>query len=479
MAASTAVAEQSIEMHISQLFQKQHLHKQQVRLRSAIERIEKLKRIKNWLFEHRQEIQDALYHDFRKPAVETDGTEILPIKIEIDHTIAHLKEWMQPKKVSTPVNLLGASGYIMYEPKGVALIMAPWNFPFNLVISPLVSAIAAGCCAIVKPSEITPNTSALLARMISELFDTNEVAVVEGDSQVAAALLKLPFDHIFFTGSPAIGKLVMKAAAEHLSSVTLELGGKSPVIIDELADISDAAEKIAWGKFINSGQTCIAPDYVFVHRNKEAEFLDKLKKTIAAFYGNTGQNSTVSDFARIVNQRHWQRVRQLLENAVSQGAQVVTGGTTQAVDNYIAPTVLTQVHPTMQVMQEEIFGPVLPVMTYDQIQEVTQFINSKDKPLALYIFSQNKHYIQHILTHTSSGGVSINDCVVHFIHPNLPFGGVNTSGIGKAHGYAGFLAFSNERAVLKQRTGFTSIKMLYPPYTDKVKKLIYLTLKWL
>jgi aldehyde dehydrogenase (NAD+) len=270
----------------------------------------------------------------------------------------------------------------------------------------------------------------------------------------------------------------MKAAAEHLTSVTLELGGKSPVIVDETANIEDAAEKIAWGKFINAGQTCVAPDYLFVHKSKETEFLSHLKQSINKLFGGTTSGKS-ADYARIVNTKHWNRVQNLIADAIQKGANVQTGGITDETDHYISPTVLTQPCANMQVMQEEIFGPVLPIISYTSIQEVADFISSREKPLALYIFSNNKNTIRHILTHTSSGGASINDCVIHYVHPNLPFGGVNNSGIGKAHGHYGFLAFSNERAILKQRIGYTTIKMLYPPYTAKVKKLIDLTLKWL
>jgi aldehyde dehydrogenase (NAD+) len=478
MDISAIIKNQHIQLDIEQIFHAQNLNKQQVRQTTAKQRIEKLKHIKTWIFTHRADIQKALFDDFKKPASETDNSEIMPVKVEIDHTITHLSGWMQNKKVSTPLNLIGSSAYIIYEPKGVALIISPWNFPFNLAICPLVSAIAAGCCGIIKPSEFTPHTSALISSMIQELFSSEEIAVVEGDSQVASTLLKLPFDHIFFTGSPAIGKVVMKAAAEHLTSVTLELGGKSPVIVDETANIEDAAEKIAWGKFINAGQTCVAPDYLFVHKNIETAFINQLKKSVIKLFGDTTTAKSV-DYARIVNKRHWDRVQNLISDAIQQGANIQTGGITDESDYYISPTLLTKVDPQMKLMQEEIFGPLLPIISYSDVKDVTDFISNKEKPLALYIFSSDKNMIRHILCHTSSGGVCINDCVVHYAHPNLPFGGVNNSGIGKAHGYYGFLAFSNERAVLKQRTGFTTIKMLYPPYTAKVKRIIDLTLKWL
>lgn len=462
-----------------QIFEKQRSHKQHIRQTTAAQRIEKLHRIKNWLFKNQAIIYEALYDDFRKPAAEVDSTEIYPVKAEIDHTATHLRRWMKPTRVSTPVALLGSTSYIHYEPKGIALIMAPWNFPFNLAIVPLISAIAAGCCAIIKPSEMTPNTSALIRKMIGELFNENEIAVVEGDADVAQELLRLPFDHIFFTGSPQTGKIVMKAAAEHLTSVTLELGGKSPVIVDQTADINDAAEKIAWGKFINCGQICVSPDYLFVHKSKEAELVQALRNAIQKlFAGSASSVATSPDYARIVNTRHRKRIQNLIMDATQKGAQVAIGGEIIEEENYIAPTLLTRVNAYMQVMQEEIFGPVLPIMTFEDLEQVTNFVNLRDKPLALYVFSQSSKNTDFILNTTSSGGVCINDCVLHYTNPYLPFGGVNTSGIGKAHGHYGFMDFSNQKAVLKQRTGFTSIKMIYPPYTDKVKRLVKLFVRW-
>jgi aldehyde dehydrogenase (NAD+) len=331
----------------------------------------------------------------------------------------------------------------------------------------------------VKPSEITPNTSALIRKMIGELFNENEIAVVEGDAEVAQELLRLPFDHIFFTGSPQIGKIVMKAAAEHLTSVTLELGGKSPVIVDQTADINDAAQKIVWGKFMNCGQICVSPDYLFVHKSRETQLLQALQAYIQKmFAGQANSIASSPDYARIVNVRHRKRLQSLITDAVQKGATVAAGGEVMEEENFIAPTLLTRVNPYMQVMQDEIFGPVLPIMTFDNLEQVTNFINLRDKPLALYVFSQSTKNTDYILNTTSSGGVCINDCVLHYTNPHLPFGGVNTSGIGKAHGYYGFTDFSNQKAVLKQRTGFTSVKMTYPPYTDKVKKLVKFFVKW-
>jgi aldehyde dehydrogenase (NAD+) len=465
---------------ITQVFESQRTHRSSIRQSTAAQRIKKLQRIKDWLFENQILIQEALYDDFRKPTVETDSTEIYPVKAEIDHTAVHLRKWMKPTKVETPMALMGSSSYVQYEPKGVALIIAPWNFPFNLAIVPLISAIAAGCCAIIKPSEMTPNTSALIRKMIGELFNENEVAVIEGDAKVAQELLRLPFDHIFFTGSPQIGKIVMKAAAEHLTSVTLELGGKSPVIVDQTADIADAAQKIAWGKFMNAGQICVSPDYLFVHKSREADLVEALQKSVQKMFGDNAKSiSTSPDYARIVNARHRKRLQHLITDAVQKGAHVAAGGEVIEEENYIAPTLLTRVNAYMQVMQEEIFGPVLPIMTFEGLEQVANFINLRDKPLALYVFSQSSKNTDYILNNTSSGGVCVNDVVLHYSNPHLPFGGVNTSGIGKAHGFYGFTDFSNQKAVLKQRTGFTSVKMTYPPYTDKVKRLVKILVRWL
>jgi aldehyde dehydrogenase (NAD+) len=330
---------------------------------------------------------------------------------------------------------------------------------------------------VVKPSEITPHTSALLKRMLAELFPEAEVAVVEGDSRVAQALLELPFDHIFFTGSPAIGKIVMKAAAEHLASVTLELGGKSPAVVDETANVRDAAEKLAWGKFINGGQTCIAPDYVLVHISREAAFLEALRDTLSRFYPES-PGQPYPDLARVINARHLRRIRHLIEDAVQKGATIAYGGTHNEADNLITPTVLTSVSPDMEVMQEEIFGPVLPVITYRTPDEAVSFINEQAKPLAIYAFGREPEKIDHLLRNTTSGGACINDTLVHIANPDLPFGGVNNSGIGKSHGYYGFLAFSNERAVLHQNKRLNLLRQLYPPYTLKVHQMIDRLLKW-
>jgi aldehyde dehydrogenase (NAD+) len=449
-----------------------------VRHTSAGERIEKLKRIKSWIAEHRQEIRDAINSDFKKPSAEVDLTDIKPVVSEINDAVSHLRKWMRPKRVRAPLFLFGTRSKIMQEPKGVVLILAPWNFPFMLTIGPLVSAIAAGNCVIVKPSEVTPFTEKLIGRMIPEIFEPQEITVCPGDYRVAEELLKLPFDHIFFTGNPEVGKKVMKAAAENLSSVTLELGGKNPAIVDETADLKDTAEKLIWGKFMNCGQSCMAPNYVMVKKEIHSQLIAELKKAFEKLYPGTDTEKN-PDFARLVDPRHFQRVRRLVTETVNAGAELVLGGNFNEDDNYIAPTILNNVPLDAAVMREEIFGPVMPILRYENLDDVIEIINRDAKPLTLYIFSASRSNIKKVIAHTSSGGTCINDTTIPFAHPYLPFGGVNYSGFGKAHGHAGFLDFSNERPILKQKRGMTTLKLTYPPYTRRVKQIIQLVIKYL
>lgn len=470
---------------MQQAFQEQQHFAQQLKQKTAAERIKTLRKIESWIEEHTKDIQEAIYKDFRKPASEVDLTEIFPVQQEITHAIKHLKKWMKPQKVSSPLALAGSKSYVYYEPKGVCLIIAPWNFPFNLMLVPLVSAIAAGNTAILKPSEITPHTARLTRNMMEDLFHTREVKVFEGDKDVSEALLKLPFDHIFFTGSPAVGKIVMKAAAENLTSITLELGGKSPAIVDSTASLGEAAEKIAWGKWLNVGQTCIAPDYLIVNKNQQQALADELIRVTGQLFGGSGKEGNSQgieqspDYARIVSDKHFERLNGLLEEAKQKGARVLMGGQTNAAERYIAPTLLADVPPDARIWEEEIFGPLLPMRTVEDLGEAVTYVRKHPKPLALYFFSNNKKNQQYILEQTSAGGVCLNDSLLHYLHPNLPFGGVNNSGLGKAHGHWGFLAFSNEKAVLRQRKGFTSVKPVYPPYTSGVKKVIGLMMKYL
>lgn len=453
------------------IYQSQQKNRAAVAATTAAERIAKLRRLEQAMHARKDEIRAAMWADYRKPAAEVDLSEIYPVVSEARHAARHLRSWMKPKRVSTRLALLGSKSTIVHEPKGVVLIISPWNFPFNLTLSPLVSAIAAGNCVVLKPSELTPHSTACMKRILADLFPENEVAVVEGDASVAEELLRMKWDHIFFTGSPAVGKIVMKAAAEHLTSVTLELGGKSPAIVDRSANVADAARKIAWGKFFNCGQVCIAPDYALVHESVRDEFLVRLREAVASF-GPEGARGI------IVNDRHAARVKRLIDTAIAGGAQAVIGG--QANGREIEPTVLANVAPDAPVMQEEIFGPILPVLTYREPREAFDIVAGREHPLVLYIFSRDRKAAREIVRNTRAGGTAINHTMIHFYQLDLPFGGVGHSGVGKSHGRYGFEAFSNPRGVLDQKLPFSAIELLFPPYGGKWKqRLIDLTVRWL
>lgn len=437
-----------------------------------VARLAALDRLRAAVLAHRAEIEAALQADFGKHPTETLLTEIIPVLQEISHARRHLRGWMRVRRVWPSLTMLGASGRIVPQPKGVALIMAPWNFPLNLALGPLVSALAAGCSVVLKPSEITPATSALLARMLAETFPPDLVAVVEGGPEVATRLLALPFDHIFFTGSPAVGRIVMAAAAKTLASVTLELGGKSPVIVGPEANIAKAAKWLAWGKFFNAGQTCIAPDHVFVHGSVAAALEEALRAEIARMYG--GDPASSPALAKLVSPRHWQRLRGLIDGALAGGAAVVAGGGGDEAARSMAPVILTGTTDNMQISKEEIFGPVLPLIPYDALEPVLERINGGDKPLALYVFG-NKALADRVTAQTASGSVGVNLTVMPFIHPNLPFGGIGNSGLGAAHGYEGFRAFSHEKPVLVNR--FLAMPLLFPPYGPRVRRLAEVLLR--
>jgi len=457
---------------IDRLYEAQWQNRHRVAATTADERRRKIKRLERAMLSRRDEIRAAMFADFRKPAAEVDLSEIFPVASEARHAVSHIHQWTRPQRVDTPLALLGSSSRIVYEPKGLVLIISPWNFPFNLSLGPVVSAVAAGNCVILKPSEMTPHSSACMKRILGDLFDENEVAVVEGDARVAEALLRKRFDHIFFTGSPAVGKIVMKAAAEHLTSVTLELGGKSPVIVDGTADLDEAAKKIAWGKFMNSGQVCIAPDYLLVDESVCAPFTEKL---LAAMKAMDGEGAS----GWIVNERHAARVKRLYDNAVAAGAEVAGGASAFGDDaRRIRPAVLTNVSADSPLMQEEIFGPLLPMLTYRGFDEAIAFVNGREKPLVSYIFSRERRVVDEFLSRTTAGATVVNHTLIHFFQLNLPFGGVGQSGVGKGHGYFGFQSFSNARAVLDQRTRFSPIELMFPPYTRLKQKLIDFTLKY-
>lgn len=452
--------------HITSIFNAQQVYKYTLRKNNVSERIAKLKQLKTSIKNSEALIYAALQSDLRKSAFESAVTELLFVYGELDFAIKNLGAWMAPKRVGKTLSNPFAKNRLYYEPKGVCLIIAPWNYPFQLIMSPLISAIAAGNCVMMKPSELSPETSKVVSKIIADTFETQEVACFEGDVEVSSALLKLPFDHIFFTGSTAVGKVVMEAAAKNLSSVTLELGGKSPTIIDETANLAKAATKIAWGKLVNSGQTCIAPDYVFVHQQQVDEFIGLYKAAATKMYFKSEANINPDAYGKIINAKHFERINHLVSDAVAKGATINWGGNADAQTQTIDPVVLTHVPTDAKVMEEEIFGPLLPIVAYTNLDDTIFQINAKSKPLALYIFSESSKNTNYIIKNTSAGGTCVNDVLVHIANPKLPFGGVNGSGLGSSHGFYGFINFSHERAIVFQRK-IDFNKMVYPPYVGK------------
>lgn len=463
---------------VARLFDLQHAdaNLQAMKDTTVQQRLERIQRLERFILDadNQQALADALQHDLGRCKEETLAVEVAPLLSVTTHTKRHLRHWMRAQSVPAPWSLMGISSHIRYEPKGHVLIIAPWNYPFQLAMLPLTYAIAAGNVVTIKPSEHTPATSAFMARMVGQLFPESEVAVVEGEVEVATALLERPFHHIFFTGSPAVGKIVMKAAAQHLTSVTLELGGKSPCIVDESADVKAAAEQIAWGKSINAGQTCIAPDYLLIHHSRKAAFLDAYAKAITTMYGKDVAQSP--HFPRIVNEKNVRRIQALIDDAVAQGATIALGGDIRHSERYISPCVLDNVTPDMAILEEEIFGPVLPIMTFRDLEEVLPIIHARPKPLALYIMSKNRAHQSYILQNTSAGGTVINEVMTGTLNPDLPFGGVNNSGIGKSNGRHAFVEFSNERGVMRRR--FLDFKLIYPPYRSRLIALVLRLARW-
>ena len=426
-----------------------------------------LERLKAMVEENESAINEALQADLGKSGFEARMTEVGTVLSEIHHAMSRLKSWMEPRRISTPLSNQPGHSRIVHEPLGVVLIIAPWNYPVNLVLTPLIGAIAAGNCAAIKPSEVSARTSQLLARLIPAYLDNDAFDVFEGGADVSTALLEQRFDHIFFTGSEAIGKVVMTAAAKHLTPVTLELGGKSPCIVHDDSDLEVAARRVAWGKFLNAGQTCIAPDYVLVQDSVADALVEQLKASIRKFFGADPKQSP--DYPRIISERHFDRVAGLIE-----GGTIAAGGETDRAERYIAPTLLTAVDPDAAVMREEIFGPVLPILTYGGIDEAIGFITARPKPLALYLFAKSDDIQRQVIGRTSSGGACINDVVMHLAVPELPFGGVGSSGMGAYHGRASFDTFSHARSVLTKSERL-DVPLRYPPYSGwKLRAL-----KWL
>ena len=440
------------------------------------DRKQKLKRLLENFMAMEQEAIDALSLDMKKSPTESIISEVLGVKAEADFAIQNLKKWMRSKRVPSPSTILFTSGWVRPEPKGSILILSPWNYPILLCLNPLIAAIASGNTAVIKPSEFTAASGVFLKKLIEMTFDPNEVAVVLGDEKAAIELLSHPFNHVMFTGSPSTGKLVMSAAAKHLSGVTLELGGKSPVIVDNSANISEAAWKLAFYKFANAGQTCTAPDYILCHESKKDDLISGLRENFKSFFsGNDGGPS--SDYCQIVNTTHFDRIEGYLENAKGMGAKVVAGGNTDRSKRFIAPTVLCDVSMDSLVMKEEIFGPLMPVVTYKTMDEAIGFINKREKPLALYLFSYNKKNQKRLTEETSSGALVFNDCVIHHTNPHLPFGGINNSGLGSYHGKYGFDAFSHEKAILKS-SAWSPFRLMLPPYTKRKHSLVNMIKKF-
>jgi aldehyde dehydrogenase (NAD+) len=466
----------AVDAEIRRLWELQSKKRWPLAQSSAAQRRARLKKLGAAVEKHRAEINAAVQKDFGKAPAETDFTEVHLVLDELGFALRNLADWMRPEAVDAPLLLAGTSNEVRHEARGHVLIIAPFNYPFHLALLPLVSAVAAGNVVVLKPSEKTPATASIIRTIVAEAFPEDEVAVMEGDGAVAEALLGMPWDHIFFTGSTQVGKKVMAAAAKHLSSVTLELGGKSPALVDRSAHLERTAKTIAFGKFINAGQTCVAPDYVLVPEELRDALVDKLRAALQGFYGAEPRSNP--DYCRLIDAKAFERLKGYVDTAVQQGAKVAFGGEADAATRYFAPTVLVDVPPQAAVMQDEIFGPVLPVLTYKTREEAVDFIRSRPPPLALYVFSQRRRGADAVLDGTASGGACVNNAIVHLANPDLPFGGVGPSGVGNYHGRAGFRCFSHERAVLRQH-GNPLSRFLAPPYASRMNRLTARFARWL
>ncbi len=413
------------------------------------------------IINYENDIVEALYKDFKKPAFEGVLTETNYVISDLKETIKNIDSWAKPKKVRASILNFPSSDYIYSEPYGNVLIISPWNYPFQLAICPLVAAVAAGNHVTVKPSELTPNTSLIIAKIIRETFDNKHVVAILGDVGMAQQLLKQKWNYIFFTGSVQVGKIIAKIAAENLTPVTLELGGKSPVIVDETANLKIAARRIIWGKILNAGQTCVAPDYILIHSKVKNEFVNNLKQEITNALGENPELSP--DYARIINLKNWERQLELLENQ-----KIIVGGESNRDSFYMAPTLLDEPKLDSLVMQEEIFGPILPIISYNSKSEIEKIILNYDKPLSFYIFSEKKSFIDEMISKYSFGGGCVNDVVIHLVNNRLPFGGVGNSGIGAYHGKLSFDIFSHKKSIVK-RGNWLDLPMRYAPYGNKLK----------
>ncbi len=426
-------------------------------------RLNALKKLKASIQKHEQAVLDALKQDLNKAPFEAYATEVGIIYSELNDAMKHLVRWFRPKRVRTPITQFKSTSRIVSEPYGVVLIMSPWNYPFQLTIAPLIGAISGGNCAVVKPSAYSPATSDIIGKIIEDCFSASYVTVIKGGREANQELLKEKFDYIFFTGSVDVGKSVMEAAAKNLTPMTLELGGKSPCIVDQDVNLDMTARRITWGKFINSGQTCVAPDYVLVHKDRKEQLINAIKKYIREFYGDNPCRNP--DFPKIVNQKHFNRLKDLIESG-----DIAAGGDSNEATLQISPTILVNVGWDDPVMQEEIFEPILPVLEFDDLSQVIRDVNNRPKPLALYLFTRNKEVEKRILKSISFGGGCINDTIVHLATSHMPFGGVGDSGMGSYHGKWSFDTFTHKKSILKKSFA-VDIKLRYPPYKDKLSTL--------
>ncbi|MFV0173022.1 aldehyde dehydrogenase family protein [Empedobacter falsenii] len=461
---------------IDKIYELQFKNKSTIRNLTITQRKVFLLKLEQSILNHRIEIEQALFIDLRKSKVESDSTEIFPVLSEIRLFRKKLNRWSKIKSVSNNLLFFGSKAKIQPEALGNCLIISPWNYPFQLCLLHLVACISAGNTAILKPSEFCPNVSKLLDKIISEVFEQNHVAVIEGQVDETTYLLAKKFDHIHFTGSPKVGKIVMQAGAKHLSSVTLELGGKSPLIIDGSIPMQEVVEKVVWGKLINLGQTCIAPDYIVIKEEFSDQFVDAFITHVENIFGKNPSQS--EDLARIVNLQNYNRLKNLITDALEKGAKCPFGNEYKEDELYIKPTLLIDIPKDALIENEEIFGPILPIYTFKEINEVIEYINLKEKPLALYLFSNNLVFIEEVKNQTSSGSVVINETLVHILHPNLPFGGVNHSGIGASTGYEGFKDFSHMKPVLHVNRILSPSKFLNYPYTSTTQKVIDFLMKY-
>ena len=448
---------------VEQMIEAQHEFFYTGATKSVDFRKEQLNRLKRVIQHHEAEIVQALYKDLRKSEFEAYATEVGFVLDSIGFMIKHIDEWMKPEQVKTALHLMPAKSFIMREPYGSVLIIGPFNYPFQLVMEPLIGAIIGGNCAILKPSESAVHTAHVIKKIITLTFPSNYVRVVEGEKEETSALIHAPFDFIFFTGSVAVGKVVMRAASERLTPVALELGGKSPAIIDHTANLEVAAKRIIWGKFVNAGQTCVAPDYLLVHQEVKDKFVHLLKKTMTDFYGKDIQKS--SDYGRIINQRQFDRLKELIRK---EGSYISAGGNMDSEDLYIEPTLLEGVTWGSPSMEDEIFGPILPILTYNRLETAIQQVRKLPKPLAAYFFSENEKATQYFLDELPFGGGCINDTISHVGSSHLPFGGVGPSGMNAYHGKASFDTFTHAKSILKKSTKLP-INIIFPPYKNKVK----------